>query len=469
MSALFKSALAQAELLNRRQISAVELMQDTLARIKTINPQVNAIISLREEADLLVQAAQADKSSRTGWMHGLPIAIKDLHDVKDMPSSLGSAIFADYIAEKDDIAVARVRAAGAIIIGKTNTPEFGLGSHTYNAVHGTTYNPYDLSKSAGGSSGGAAAALSTRMLPLADGSDMMGSLRNPAAWNNVYGFRPSFGLVPSEPGAEMFLQQNTTQGPMARSPRDLAAFLSVQAGPDMRQPQGLKAQDYLKLMQPDLNGKRLAWLGDWSGQLPIEPELIGASDAAVHAFTELGAEVDSLEAPFSLDDIWQSWIILRSWAIACSEATHYHTLDHRKLLKPEAIWEIERGLSFTGQELHAASVLRTSWFREYTKLLETYDAIILPSTQIWPFDANRPYPTHINAQPMDSYHRWMQVVTPASLLGVPVINLPAGFGAAGLPFGLQLMGARGDDLKLLCMGEAWHRHCDWPSLRPPSL
>ena len=469
MSALFKSALAQAELLNGRQISAVELMQDTLARIKTINPQVNAIISLREEADLLVQAAQADKSSRTGWMHGLPIAIKDLHDVKDMPSSLGSAIFADYIAEKDDIAVARVRAAGAIIIGKTNTPEFGLGSHTYNAVHGTTYNPYDLSKSAGGSSGGAAAALSTRMLPLADGSDMMGSLRNPAAWNNVYGFRPSFGLVPSEPGAEMFLQQNTTQGPMARSPRDLAAFLSVQAGPDMRQPQGLKAQDYLKLMQPDLNGKRLAWLGDWSGQLPIEPELIGASDAAVHAFTELGAEVDGLEAPFSLDDIWQSWIILRSWAIACSEATHYHTLDHRKLLKPEAIWEIERGLSFTGQELHAASVLRTSWFREYTKLLETYDAIILPSTQIWPFDANRPYPTHINAQPMDSYHRWMQVVTPASLLGVPVINLPAGFGAAGLPFGLQLMGARGDDLKLLCMGEAWHRHCDWPSLRPPSL
>ena len=469
MSALFKSALAQAELLNRRQISAVELMQDTLARIKTINPQVNAIISLREEADLLVQAAQADKSSRTGWMHGLPIAIKDLHHVKDMPSSMGSAIFADYIAEKDDIAVARVRAAGAIIIGKTNTPEFGLGSHTYNPVHGTTYNPYDLSKSAGGSSGGAAAALSTRMLPLADGSDMMGSLRNPAAWNNVYGFRPSFGLVPSEPGAEMFLQQNTTQGPMARSPRDLAAFLSVQAGPDMRQPQGLKAQDYLKLMQPDLNGKRLAWLGDWSGQLPIEPELIGASDAAVHAFTELGAEVDSLEAPFSLDDIWQSWIILRSWAIACSEATHYHTPDHRKLLKPEAIWEIERGLSFTGQELHAASVLRTNWFRKYTKLLEIYDAIILPSTQIWPFDANRPYPTHINAQPMDSYHRWMQVVTPASLLGVPVINLPAGFGAAGLPFGLQLMGARGDDLQLLCMGEAWHRHCDWPSLRPPSL
>ena len=187
MSALFKSALAQAELLNRREISAVELMQDTLARIKTINPQVNAIISLREEADLLAQAAQADKSSRTGWMHGLPIAIKDLHDVKDMPSSMGSAIFADYIAEKDDIAVARVRAAGAIIIGKTNTPEFGLGSHTYNPVHGTTYNPYDLSKSAGGSSGGAAAALSTRMLPLADGSDMMGSLRNPAAWNNVYG------------------------------------------------------------------------------------------------------------------------------------------------------------------------------------------------------------------------------------------------------------------------------------------
>ncbi len=469
MSALFKSALAQAELLNRRQISAVELMQDTLARIKTINPQVNAIISLREEADLLVQAAQADKSSRTGWMHGLPIAIKDLHDVKDMPSSMGSAIFADYIAEKDDIAVARVRAAGAIIIGKTNTPEFGLGSHTYNPVHGTTYNPYDLSKSAGGSSGGAAAALSTRMLPLADGSDMMGSLRNPAAWNNVYGFRPSFGLVPSEPGAEMFLQQNTTQGPMARSPRDLAAFLSVQAGPDMRQPQGLKAQDYLKLMQPDLNGKRLAWLGDWSGQLPIEPELIGASDAAVHAFTELGAEVDSLEAPFSLDDIWQSWIILRSWAIACSEATHYHTPDHRKLLKPEAVWEIERGLSFTGQELHAASVLRTSWFSKYTKLLETYDAIILPSTQIWPFDANRPYPTHINAHPMDSYHRWMQVVTPASLLGVPVINLPAGFGAADCPLGCSLWRQGAMIYWLLCMGEAWHRHCDWPSLRPPSL
>ena len=229
MELLEQTAVDLLAMLEAKQTSAVEVMQATLAQIDTTNGLVNAIVSLRDQESLLAEAAQADAAPRRGVLHGLPMAIKDLADAKGLPTSIGSSLYAGEIATSDNLMVGRLRAAGAIFIGKTNTPEFGLGSHTFNPVHGVTRNPYDLSRSAGGSSGGAAVALATRMLVLADGSDMMGSLRNPAAWNNVYGFRPSWGLVPSALSGESFLHQLSTSGPMARSPSDIAALLEVQA------------------------------------------------------------------------------------------------------------------------------------------------------------------------------------------------------------------------------------------------
>ncbi|HEC70992.1 MAG TPA: amidase, partial [Roseobacter sp.] len=231
-------ALAQSEALANGSLSAVELMQSTLERIEAVNGRVNAIVSLVARDVLLEQARAADTGKRSGWLHGIPIAIKDLSDAKGLPTSKGSPLFAGNIAEKDSVFVARIKAAGAIVIGKTNTPEFGLGSHTFNPVHGATRNPYDLSRSAGGSSGGAAAALASGMVSIADGSDMMGSLRNPAGWNNVYGMRPSWGTVPAEPEGDMYLHQLATSGPMARNPRDLAALLDTMTGADPFQPLG---------------------------------------------------------------------------------------------------------------------------------------------------------------------------------------------------------------------------------------
>ena len=232
------TALDQSQAIAEGQLSAAELMEATLSQVARVNPQVNAIVSLRDADELMAEARVMDETPRKGWLHGIPLAVKDLANAEGLPTSMGNPMFANSIAPKDDLVVARMRAAGAIIIGKTNTPEWGLGSHTFNPVHGATRNPYDLSRSAGGSSGGAAAALAARMLSVADGSDMMGSLRNPGAWNNVYGFRPTYGRVPSEPVGDNFLHQLATLGPMARTPRDMAALLDTQAGADPRQPHG---------------------------------------------------------------------------------------------------------------------------------------------------------------------------------------------------------------------------------------
>ena len=327
---LDKDALDQAAALEAREISAEELMRLTLRRIEEVNGDVNAIVSLRDPDDLLAEARAADAAPRKGWMHGLPQAIKDLSNVKGLPTSMGSPIFEGQIAEADDIMVSRMRAAGAIIIGKTNTPEFGLGSHTFNPVHGATRNPYDLSCSAGGSSGGAAAAVACRMLPVADGSDMMGSLRNPAAWNNIYGFRPSWGRVPSEPHGETFLHQLATNGPMGRSPRDIAALLDVQSGPDPRQPHGYPAEPALPGIGTPVEGARVGWLGDWGGAYPMEDGLLDLAEAALPQLRSLGLTMEPVAPPFGASKIWEAWITLRSWAVAGGSSALYENESTRQ-------------------------------------------------------------------------------------------------------------------------------------------
>ncbi len=435
------------------QVTATELMRQTLDRIGAVNPDVNAIVALRPEQDLMAEARAADLVPAKGVLHGIPVAIKDLANVAGLPTSQGSPLFAGQIAGRSDIMVQRMQDAGAIIIGKTNTPEFGLGSHTYNPVFGPTENALMPGRSAGGSSGGAAVALAKGMVCLADGSDMMGSLRNPAGWNGVYGMRPTWGRVPSEPEGDMFLHQLSTGGPMARTPRDIALLLEVQAGRDQRQPFGLPGQDYRAGLPADVTGRRIAWLGDWGGAYPMEAGVLDHAAAAVATLAQAGCIVEEVKPPFAAGDLWQAWITLRSWAVAAGLAPIYDQPDLRDQLKPEAIWEVERGRSLSGADIQKASLIRSDWYRAANTMFDDYDALVLPTAQCWPFPVDWHWPQEIAGVAMDTYHRWMEVVVPASLIGLPVLAVPI---RGDRPMGLQIIGRHGDDMGVLQLGEAWH-------------
>jgi amidase len=463
MSLTRKSATELLSDLSTGKLSAAELMQATLAQIENVNGAVNAIVALRDADELMAEAIAADQSKQRGPLHGLPIAVKDLADVAGIVSSQGSPIFANHIPDKDSLIAQRMRDAGAILIGKTNVPEFGLGSHSFNSVYGVTRNPYDISVSAGGSSGGAATALATGMTALADGSDMMGSLRNPAAWNNVYGFRPSFGRVPGEPAGDTFLHHLATHGPMARSPEDIAVLLDVISGPDNRHMHGYWVKDTAPLRPAETKGLRIGWLGDWGGAFAMEDGLLDLSESALRVFEGLGCHVDPVAAPFSADEMWQSWVTLRSWSVAMGMT---NLLGQKDKLKDSAVWEIEKGLALSGSEVHHASEVRSAWFRAAAALFDEYDALILPSAQVWPFSAELPYPTEIAGRAMDTYHRWMQIVIPVSLIGLPSLAVPSGFGAAGLPGGVQIFGPRGADAQILALGAAYHAATEWPQKFP---
>jgi amidase len=465
---LNRNALDISAALGAGEISAVELMQATLARIDATNPSVNAIVAMPDADTLLAAAHAADAAPCKGWLHGIPVAVKDLANVAGLRTSWGSPLFKDFVAPADDLAIGRMRDAGALFIGKTNTPEFGLGSHTFNPVHGTTRNPYDLNRSAGGSSGGAGVALAMRQVCVADGSDMMGSLRNPAGWNNVYGHRPTWGLVPNDPVGDVYMHPLATLGPMARSPRDLAALLETQSGRDPRMPLSRDAGPLIPAPGDHLRGARLGWLGDWGGAWPMEAGVIATCEAALVQMQGLGAHVDPLPAPFPAAEIWQSWLGLRAFANAARLGVFYHDPVKRAGLKPDAVWEIETGLALNAPDILALSAMRSRWYQVAAKLFETYDALILPTAQVWPFPVEWVSPPAIAGRAMDTYHRWMEVVVPAALIGLPVTAVPAGFGAAGLPMGLQIIGPTGSDARLLQLAQHWHQATDWPNLRRPA-
>ncbi|MCA0904928.1 amidase [Ruegeria marisrubri] len=449
--------------LANRQVSASDVMQATLDRIAKVNGEVNAIVALRDSDGLMAEAKARDDGPITGPLHGLPIAVKDLVNVAGVVSSQGSPVFQDHVPASDDLIAARMRQAGAILIGKTNTPEFGLGSHTFNPVYGATRNPYDANRTCGGSSGGAAVALATGMVALADGSDMMGSLRNPAAWNNVYGFRPSWGRVPSDPVGDSFLHQLSTLGPMARCPEDLGVLLDVISGPDPRLPLAVESAPVSPVTATDLQGLRIGWLGDWGGAFPTEPGILDICKDAMGVFETRGARVEDVAPPFDAEKLWTSWITLRSFSVAAGLEP---LASQKEDLKDSAQWELDRGLALSAMEVHHASVIRSEWFRCAANLFEQFDALVLPSAQIWPFSVDLPYPTEIAGRAMDTYHRWMHVTIPVSLIGLPCLAVPAGFGTQGLPMGFQLFGPRGSDRKLLSVGAAYHAETDWPNKRP---
>ena len=464
-----------AERIRRRQVSCREVMQAYLAHIERFNPRVNALISLQAPEDLLAQAdtrdAELARGQYRGWMHGLPHGIKDLSQTRGIRTTLGSPLYKDFIPDRDGIMVERIKGAGAIIIGKSNTPEFGLGSQSYNPLFGATGCAFDPSKTAGGSSGGAAAALALHLVPVADGSDMMGSLRNPAAFNNIFGFRPSQGRVPFDDSTDLFFDQLGYEGPMARSVRDAALLLSVQAGADARAPLSI-AEPGSALAAPlerDFTGTRLGWLGDLNGYLPMENGILSLCEKTFADFESLGCHIEPVQPEFAPQQLWSSWRTLRHWMVAGSLGPAYADPQTRAQLKPEACWEIENGLKLSASEVFAASVVRSNWYRAISKLFERYDYLLLPSAQVFPFDKNIPWPKTIEGVAMDTYHRWMEVVIPGTLSGCPVASVQAGFNENGLPMGLQIIGRHQADFAVLQLAHAYELASRWFTRHPSPL
>ncbi|MES2529565.1 MAG: amidase [Pseudomonadota bacterium] len=448
--------------IHARDVSCVEVMDAYLAQIDRLNPVVNAIVAREAPESLLAIAKERDRQLAAGQslgpLHGFPQAPKDIMPVAGMVTTKGSRLLKDQVTTTDAVIFERMRAGGAIFVGRTNTPEFGLGGHTYNAVYGSTRNAFDPTKSAGGSSGGAGVAVALRMLPVADGSDMMGSLRTPASFNNVYGLRTSVGCVPHGPTDEVFFQQFSVAGPMGRNIPDLAMLLGVQAGFDARlpltrrqEPKGSFSVD----LDRDMAGTRIGWLGDLGGHLATEPGLLDVCSSTLRHFETAGCTVEAVLPQFDLDKLWRAWIDLRSFSVAGGLAAAYGNEASRALLKPEAVWEVERGLALSALDIYEAARVRSAWYQTLRSLFETYDFLVLPATQVFPFPVEQDWPHAIAGRAMDSYHRWMETVVPATMAGLPALSAPAGFNADGLPVGVQIIGPAQADAAVLQIGHAY--------------
>jgi amidase len=455
------SALDLSRAIHQKQVSCQEVMQSTLERIARLNPLSNAIVSLQDPETLMAQARERDaqlaRGESMGWMHGMPQAIKDLANVQGLRSTLGSPLMKDFVASEDGLMAQRMKAAGGIIIGKTNTPEFGLGSHTFNEVFGPTRNAWDPSKSAGGSSGGAAVALAQRMLPVADGSDFMGSLRNPAGWNHVFGLRPSQGRVPMWPAQDVFIAQLGTEGPMGRHVRDVAMLLSTQAGAHPASPLSLTDNPTLfaGALDSDPKGQRIGWLGDLQGYLPMEGGILDLCASALNSFAGMGCAVDEARLGMPPEQIWQAWLVWRQALVGPRIAPFLINPANRVHIKPEALWEHDQSLNLTGAQLMSASASRTRFYQSMLQLFEKFDVLAIPVAQVWPFDVSLRWPQNVAGRGMDTYHRWMEVVIYATFAGLPSISVPAGFGANGLPMGLALIGKPQGDWDLLKLAHAY--------------
>jgi amidase len=450
---LWWTARDLAAAIRRRELSAREVVGWHLDRIAGVNPRINAVVSLCPD-EALAQADAADRRAATGAprgpLHGLPIAIKDLEDTAGIRTTYGSKLFADHVPTVDSLLVQRLRAAGAIVVGKTNTPEFGVGSHTFNEVFGPTRNPWAPDRSAGGSSGGAGAALAAGLVPIADGSDHGGSIRNPASFNGVVGLRPTPGLVPSGGGGDGW-DPASVLGPMARTVGDLALMLSAISGPDPRSP--LSHGDpagFSGDLSGDLAGTRIAWCPDLGG-LPIEPAVLTVLDQARDGLSALGCNVEDVTLDLSHAD--EAFETLRALGFARAFGDSLPAL--REAAKDTLVWNVERGLELGAPSIARAQTTRSAIFEMFAELLERFDMLAAPSAQVVPFPIEEEYPVHVAGVTMPHYLGWMRVCSRITLSAHPAAAVPAGFTEDGLPVGLQLVGRYGGDLRLLRHAAAW--------------
>ncbi len=457
-----------------KKVSCAEVMTAYLDHIARFNPKVNAIVALQDREQLMAQARDHDamlaKGRHMGVLHGFPHAVKDLQPVKGIVSTSGSPILKDFVPTQDSIPVERMRGAGAIFIGKTNVPEFGLGSHTYNPVYGATHNAYDQSKSAGGSSGGAAVSLALHMLPVADGTDYGGSLRNPAGWNNIFGFRNSMGVVPSA-GEDVWMPSMSVAGAMARSVSDLALLLSTQAGYDSRAPMSLDGSGarFLAPLEAGFKGKRIGWLSDLDGAAPYEAGVLDVCRQALKTFETIGCTVETATPQASVEQAWQAFVTLRQFQQGPNFRVFYNDPARRALLKPEAIYEIEGAMKLSAFDIANATQARTRWSNAFHKLFEHYDFLVMPTAQLFPFDITETWPHQIAGKTMRTYHEWMVAICMVTLSGCPSLAVPAGFSPAGLPMGLQIIAPVHHDLDCLKLGHAYEQASNWVAKHPPAL
>lgn len=466
-----------SEAIHDKKVSCAEVMETYLDHIEKVNPKVNAIVTLIDRDDAMAQAKEKDvelaAGHDNGWMHGFPQAVKDLALTKGVRTTWASPIFKDHVPEQDEVMVQRMKAAGSIVIGKTNTPEFGYGSQSYNEVFGATGNPYDASKTCGGSSGGAACSLAMRMQAVADGSDYMGSLRNPAGWCNVYGYRPSLGCLPAPGiGGEVFTNTMATNGPMARTVADVALLLGTMAGYHPSSPLSKPADPRLKELTPknvheklkkDVKGMKVAWMGDWDGYFATEDGVLETCEKTLATFPSFGVTVEKIKPFYDPKEFWEKiWLPIRHYS-ACSFKAHYDA-GRKDMLKPECQWEYEGDGSreATVQDIYDAFTRRSAFYNAMMKVYEEYDFIVAPSALVFPFDKTIHWPKEINGRKMTTYHNWMEIVTHWTMGGNAVIAAPCGFGGKdNLSMGLQIVAKPGCDFDLLQFAKVYEEANDF--------
>ncbi|WP_369135824.1 amidase [Modestobacter sp. I12A-02662] len=461
-----RPATELAALVRDGEVSARELLDAHLDRIGRLNPALNAIVTLDAEgARAAADAADAALAAGgpVGPLHGLPVAHKDTHATGGMRTTWGSPLHAETVPARDELVVARLKAAGAIRVGKTNVPEFAAGSHTFNPVFGATHNPYRHGFSAGGSSGGAAAALAAGLVPLAEGSDMGGSLRNPAAFCNVVGLRPTPGRVPTHPTA-IGWSQLSVQGPMGRTVADVALQLSVLAGPDPRVPISLTDDPagFAAPLPTELTGLRVAWAPDLGGRIPVDPAITATLEASLGVFTDLGATVE--EACPDLRGADEVFGVLRAWLFEASYGDLVRR--HPDKVKETIRWNAARGAELTGADVGRAEVAHTQLYQRVVAFFDRYDVLLAPTTQVLPFPVEVEYPTEVAGVQMDDYVSWMRSCTLISATGCPALSVPGGVTADGLPVGLQLVTAPRADRRLLEVGHAFEQATGFGRRRP---
>jgi amidase len=462
-----RPATELAALVRSRQVSARELLDAHLDRIERVNPSLNAIITLdadgaRAAADAADAALAAGED--VGPLHGLPVAHKDTHATGGMRTTWGSPIYADHVPLRDELVVARYRAAGAVRIGKTNVPEFAAGSHTFNPVFGVTHNPYRHGLSAGGSTGGAAAALAAGLVPLAEGNDTGGSLRNPAGFCNVVGLRPTPGRVPTWP-TPMAWNTITVQGPMGRTVADVALQLSAIAGHDPRVPLALSDDPagFAAPLPESLDGLRVAWAPDLGGRVTVDPAITAVLAPSVAVFESLGARVE--EACPKLDGADDVFGTLRAWVFDAAYTDLVRR--HPDKIKESIRWNAEMGAKLTGSDLARAEQLHTRLYERMVGFFDEYDVLLAPTTQVLPFPVEIEYPTEIAGVPQENYLEWMRSCTVISATGCPALSVPGGFTPEDLPVGLQIVAAPRAERRLLEVGHAFEQATRFGERRPP--
>ncbi|MBG6084838.1 amidase [Zhihengliuella flava] len=466
---LEQSATELTALLAAGEVSSRELTQAQLDRIAAVNPSLNAIVTVDEEG-AMERAHAADQAltrgGPTGPLHGLPMTHKDTHLVAGMRSTNGSPALADHMPGRDDVIVARLRAAGVVATGKSNVPEFGAGSHTFNEVFGTTVNPYAPTRSAGGSSGGLAAALAARIQPLGEGSDMGGSVRIPASFCNVFGFRPSVGVIPmpSDRNAWAWLGR---VGPMARSVEDLELFMRATAGPapELQLQAPLDAAAFGGPAPEDLRGVRIGVSYDFGLGVPVEAPMLEALDRTIATFEALGATVE--QASPDLGEADRVFGNTRAFDFANSLGS---LVDSRpELVKPEVIWNVEKGWALSAREIMETTAAATRLQAKVRTYFASYDYFLSPGAQVLPFDATLRYPQQVAGVESQTYLDWMRSACLISATGLPTVAMPAGFSASGLPTGVQLTGYHYRDPQLLRVARCYEEATGYARRAPEGL